>query len=418
MGMTVIEKILARATGQQRVELGDIVWATPDLTIAHDLNYTRYREMMDQMGVAKMANPEKLLLTIDHLPYSDEEKSAAIHARMRNDFRNEGIGHFFDLGRHGVSHNIPIDHGIVLPGMLVITSDTRSPALGCVGAVGIALGAGLLTTMVSGKAWLRVPPTIRVNLSGHMRKGVMSRDVGEWIANKIGPDRADYRSIEFAGSAMADMPIDARHTLCNAMVDIGVKAAIALPDAVTRAYVESFGGKFQPVLPDADAQYEEIFEFNIDQLEPQISLPPDPENVRPISELVGQRIDQAFVGSCIGGKMEDLRAAAQVLRGHKVRDGVRFLIIPASQKIYDEAVREGLIEVFSAANCYVAVGACGPCYGSIAPLSGSEVCIGTSTRNEPGRMGSSKATIYIANAAAVAASAVRGVITDPRDFLN
>jgi 3-isopropylmalate/(R)-2-methylmalate dehydratase large subunit len=417
MGMTLTEKILSRTAGHP-VQVGDVIWAVPDLTIAHDLNYTRYREMMDQMGVAKMANPEKLLLTIDHLPYSDEEKSAAIHARMRKDFRTDGIGYFFDLGRHGVSHNIPIDHGIVRPGMLVITSDTRSPALGCVGAIGIALGAGLLTTMVSGKAWLRVPPTIRVNLTGKMRKGVMSRDVGEWIANQIGPDRGDYKAIEFAGPAMADMPIDARHTLCNAMVDIGAKAAIALPDDVTRAYVESFGGKYEPLFGDADAQYEEILDFDISGLEPQISLPPDPENVRPISELVGQRIDQAFVGSCIGGKMEDLRAAAAVLRGNKVHAGVRFLIIPASQKIYDDAMKEGLIEVFSAANCYVAVGACGPCYGSIAPLAGTEVCIGTSTRNEPGRMGSNKATIYIANAATVAASAVKGVVADPREFLS
>jgi 3-isopropylmalate/(R)-2-methylmalate dehydratase large subunit len=417
MAMTLAEKILSRAAGRP-VQAGDVVWAVPDMTIAHDLNYTRYREMMDQIGVAKMANPERLLLTIDHLPYSDEEKSAAIHARMRRDFRDEGIGHFFDLGRHGVSHNIPIDHGIVRPGMLVITSDTRSPALGCVGAIGIALGAGLLTTMVTGKAWLRVPPTIRVNLKGKMRKGVMSRDVGEWIANRIGPDRADYKAIEFAGPAMADMPIDSRHTLCNAMVDIGVKAAIALPDAVTRAYVESFGGNYEPVFGDDDAQYDEVLDFDISNLEPQISLPPDPENVRPISELVGTRIDQAFVGSCIAGKMEDLRAAAAVLRGRRVHDGVRFLVIPASQKIYEQAVKEGLIEVFSQANCYVAVGACGPCYGSIAPLAGTEVCIGTSTRNEQGRMGSAKATIYIANAAAVAAAAVKGVVTDPREFLS
>jgi 3-isopropylmalate/(R)-2-methylmalate dehydratase large subunit len=418
MGMTIVEKVLARASGRSSIRAGEIVWATPDLMIGHDLNYPRYREMMDQMGVDKVAHPDRLLLTIDHLPYSDDVKAAKVHARMRNDARRENIAHFFDLGRHGISHNVPLDHGIVRPGMLVITSDTRSPALGCVGAIGIALGAGFLTVMVSGQAWLRVPPTIRVVLTGKPRKGVMARDIGEWVANRVGPDRADYKVIEFDGDAMRHFPTDERHTLCNAMVDIGVKSTLVLPDALTREYVESFGGAFAPVLPDGDAVYEEVLGFDISDIEPQVSLPPDPENVRPVSEVVGQRIDQAFVGACISGKITDLRAAAAVLRGRKVHSDVRLIVIPATQKIYDQAAKEGLIEVFSAANCYVAVGACGPCYASLAPLSDGEVCIGTGTRNEPGRMGSEKATVLIANPATVAASAVKGVVADPREFLS
>jgi 3-isopropylmalate/(R)-2-methylmalate dehydratase large subunit len=417
MAMTVAEKILARAVGREALRPAEIVWAVPDLAVAHDLNYPRYREMMDGIGVDRVAAPERLLLTVDHFPYSDEAGPARGRERMRRDVRAEGIGHFFDLGRHGISHNIPVDHGLVMPGMLVITSDTRSPALGCVGCIGIALGAGFLTVLVSGKAWLRVPPTIRVVLTGRPPKGVMSRDVGEWVANRIGPDRADYKVIQFEGEAMRGFDTDGRHTLCNAMVDIGVKSAVVVPDEVTRAYAEAFGKTFAPVLPDADARYDETLEFDVSALEPQISLPPDPENVRPVAELAGRRIDQAYVGSCISGKLEDLRAAAAVLKGRKVHPDVRFIVVPATQLIYRQALREGLIDTFSDANCHIAVGACGPCYGALAPLSGREVCIGTGTRNEPGRMGSRDATVLIANAATVAASAVRGVVTDPREFL-
>lgn len=417
MGMTIVEKILARGAGEVSAQAGQIVWVTPDLTIGHDLNYTRYRDMMLGIGVDEIANPERMVLTIDHLPYGDGEKAAEIHRRMRQEAKEKGIGHFFDLGRHGISHNIPIDHGLVRPGMLVITSDTRSPALGCVGCVSIAIGTGLLTVMVTGRAWLRVPPTLRVVLSGRLRPGTMSRDVGEWIANRIGPDLGDYRAIEFSGEALAHLGIDERHTLCNAMVDIGVKTAIVVPDAITQAYVDSHGAVFEPVFPDPDAVYEDTFHFDISEVEPQVSLPPDPENIARVGEVAGRRIDQAFVGSCIGGKMEDLRAAAAVLKGRKVHPGVRFIVIPATQKIYQQAVNEGLIDIFSEANSYIAVGACGPCYGSLAPLTGGEVCIGTSTRNEPGRMGSHTATVMIANAATVAASAVRGVVADPREFL-
>ncbi len=418
MGMTIVEKVLARGAGQEAVRVGDIVWVTPDLTVGHDLNYPRYREMMRNAGIDRVANAGRMVLTIDHLPYGDGEGVAAVHGMMRREAKTQGIGHFFDLGRHGISHNVPVDQGLVRPGMLVITSDTRSPALGCVGCVGIAVGTSFLTVMATGRAWLRVPPTLRVVLSGRLRPGTMSRDAGEWIANRIGADRGDYRAIEFSGDALAHLGIDERHTLCNAMVDIGVKAAVVLPDAVTRAYVESHGGAFEPVLPDADARYEETFHIDLGAIEPQVSLPPDPENIAPVGTVAGRRIDQAFVGSCIGGKLEDLRAAAAVLKGRKVHPDVRFIVIPATQAIYQRAVGEGLIDILSAAGSYIAVGACGPCYGSLAPLADGEVCIGTSTRNEPGRMGSHKATVMIASAATVAASAVRGAVADPREFLG
>lgn len=417
MGMTIAEKILARASGRVSVEPGEILWAVPDLMIGHDMNYRRYREAMDKSGVKRLASPEKLLLTVDHEPYSDSPVAADNRERMRRDVRSEGIGHFFDLGRHGISHNVPVDTGLALPGSLIITSDTRSPALGCVGALAIALGAGFITVMATGKAWLRVPATLAVTLTGVQNKGVMSRDIAEWVANEIGPDLADYRVIEFDGPAVRALDIDGRHTLCNAMVDIGVKSAIVVPDEVTARYARTFGASFDPVFSDADAVFEDRLTFDISAIEPQVSVPPDPTNVRPISEVVGRKINQAYVGSCISGKLEDLRAAAQVMKGRKVHPDVRFIVCPATQKIHDQAVAEGLLSIFAEANCYVISGACGPCAGFVAPLSAGETCIGTGTRNESGRMGSSLATILIANAASVAASAVKGVVTDPREFL-
>lgn len=418
MGMTLTEKILARAAGEPVVRPGQILWTTPDLIIAHDLNYTRYRDMMQTVAAPRVASPEKMLLTIDHLPYGDDEKAAQIHRRMRREAKEQGIAHFFDLGRHGISHNVPVDHGLVMPGMLVITSDTRSPALGCVGGLGIALGSGLLTVMVTGRAWLRVPATLRVVLRGRLQPGAMSRDAGQWIANHIGATRGDYRAIEFSGAAFGHLGIDERHTLCNAMVDIGVKTAVVVPDDITRAYVARHGASVAPVLPDADAVYEDTIEIDLDRIGPQVCLPPDPENIVGIAAVLGRKIDQAYVGSCIGGKMEDLRAAAAVLKGRTVHPDVRFIVVPATREIYHQAIGEGLIDVFSAARCQIAVGACGPCYGSLAPLADGEVCIGTSTRNENGRMGSHTATVLIANAATVAASAVRGAIADPREYLS
>ncbi len=418
MKHTLAEKILARAAGRVEVHPGEIIWARPDLIIAHDLNYPKYRDMMDSIGVMRIARPESLLLTIDHLPYADVEDVARQRKRMRDDALHEGIGRFHDFGRHGISHNVPVDEGAALPGMLTVTSDTRSPALGCTGGLAIALGAGFVVVMSTGKAWLRVPSTIRVTLTGQLQPGTMSRDAAEWIAQQIGADRADYKVIEFHGEAIRRFDIDQRHTLCNAMVDIGVKSAIVVPDDITREYVEQHQKACDFIMPDDDAEYESDLEFDISGLCPQISLPPDPENISDVTELTGMAVHQAFVGSCIGGKLEDLRAAAAIMKGHKVHPSVRFIVIPATQKIYQKAASEGLIETLSQANCYIAVGACGPCYGSLAPLTGTEVCIATSTRNEPGRMGSHDATVLLANAATVAASAIRGVVTDPREFLS
>lgn len=419
MPATLCEKIMARAAGREAVRAGEIVWVTPDLTIAHDHNFPRYRDAMRSSGTDRIRNPERLLVTVDHRPYSDDQKIVAQRQGIRRDVREQGIGHFFDVGRHGISHNVPVDQGIVQPGMMVLTSDTRSPALGCVGAFSVALGGGLLTVLSLGKTWLRVPPSVKVTLRGTVQHGVMSRDIGGWVAQQITEERADYRCLEFHGPLLAGLDMDQRHTLCNAMVDIGAKGAVVPADDYTRQYFSGRGKTgYQVVHSDADAVFEQAFDFDVSALQPMVALPPDPTNLVPVSDAAGEPVHQAFVGSCIGGKLEDLRAAARVLKGRKIDPRVRLVVIPATQEIFRNAVAEGLMEVFANADAYIAAGACGPCYGTLAPIVEGETCIGTSTRNEPGRMGSPKAKVLIASAATVAASAIRGVVTDPREFLS
>jgi 3-isopropylmalate/(R)-2-methylmalate dehydratase large subunit len=414
MASTIAEKILARASGRKTVTPGEIVWATPDVVICHDHNFPRFLDGMEAVGKKRIAVADRLLVGIDHRPYSDDPVIVRARRRIREAVKEQGVKRFFDLGEHGISHNLPIDHGMVRPGQLVIASDSRAPALGAAGAMAIPLGGGLLVVLATGKAWLRVPHSIRVVVSGKPRAGVMSRDIAAHLINRIGADQGDYRSVELGGPTIAAMSMDERQTVCNAMVDIGVKAAIVPADDVTLRWAARFDWTAEPVHADPDAAYERVLEFDVSGLEPQIALPPDPTNIRPLSEMLGRKVQQVFVGSCIGGKLEDIRAAAHTVRGHTVKPGVRFLVIPATTAIYHAALAEGLIEILSAAHADIAVGACGPCYGTLAPLEGDEVCIATSTRNEMGRMGSEKATVLLSNAAVAAAAAITGEITDPR----
>lgn len=419
MGKTIAEKILTRAAGKDKITPGDIIWVSPDLNIIHDFSYCKYRGQMSAMGVEKIARADRLMATIDHRPYTDNPLIVASFEEMRRDIREQGVGTFFDIGRGGISHNVPVERGMIRPGMFIVAADTRSPALGCMGALSIALGAGFITVLVTGQAWVRVPTTILVKIQGIKQLGIFSRDIAQWIAGQIGPERGDYRVIEFAGPAVATMGIDERHTLCNAMVDIGAKSAIVPADETVVQYLSSkTSTQFEVISSDPDADYEAVLEFDISELEPQICVPPSPDIVKPVSELAGRVIHQAYVGSCIAGKIEDLRAAAKILRQRKVHPNVRMIIVPATQDIYRQALREGLVEIFADAGALLAIGACGPCSGSMAPLIAGEVCIGTGTQNQPGRMGSEEAESFIASAATVAASAVTGVITDPREFLS
>lgn len=400
--MTLVEKVFARTSGASRVHAGDVIWAEPDLVTTHDLNYERHRRLLQGLGYTDIAIPHKVFATIDHTTHSNSEGHLASHRFMREDTRAQQVRWFLDTGRQGISHNAPLDLGIVKPGMLVVAADTRAPALGCTGAIAVALGLSVTTALATGKVWLRVPETIRIRLDGLPGDGVMSRDVGQWIAADVGAERGDYRCIEFTGQYIDQLDEDGRHTLCNAMIDIGVKAAVC-------AVTDEHGVRWQS---DDGATFAEDLRYDVSRCSLLVCLPPDPQNVAPLAEHLGTPITSAFIGSCIGGKMEDLRAAATVLNGRRVAPGVRLTVIAATQTIFQKALDEGLIATISAAAA-VTAGICGPCYGTYAPVGDTDVAIGTATRNDYGRLGSMKSPVYLANAAVVAASAVAGRIASP-----
>lgn len=403
---TLAEKILARASGAATVRAGEVVWATPDLVTAHDLNYERHRRMLTGLGYPAIAQPEKVFVTLDHTTHSSAPQHLAAHAFMRRDTREQGVGWFLDTGRHGISHNAPLETDAVQPGMLVVAADTRLPALGCRGAMAVALGLSVTMALATGRVWLRVPETIRLRLDGRAAPGVMSRDIAQRLAAWIGPERGDYRCIEFHGAYVEALDEDGRHTLCNAMVDIGVKAAICQA-------TDAQGVRWAS---DGDACFAEDLCKDVSDIGLQICLPADPQNTVPLDQALGRPISSAFIGSCIAGKMEDLRATAAVLRGRRVHADVRLTVIAATQGIYRQALAEGLVADISAAGAEVSAGVCGPCYGTHAPLSDGDVSICTATRNDAGRLGSMAAQAYIANAAVVAASAVLGRIAAPAEL--
>jgi 3-isopropylmalate/(R)-2-methylmalate dehydratase large subunit len=286
--------------------------------------------------------------------------------------------------------------------------------LGCVGALAPPINYEAVQALAMGEIWLKVPETIRVVVSGKPKPGVMSRDIAQQVIHKLGADVCDYRVIEFSGPSMKHLDMDARMTLCNVAVDIGAKCGIVEPDEVTREYLTPrVSQPFDLVKSDPDAAYSHTWELDLGTLEPMVAAPPRPDNVMPISRVAGTRVDQVYIGSCAGGRMEDLRAAAAVIRGRKVHPSVRMIVVPTSQEIFSRASREGLLADFVDAGAVVTAPACGPCYGNLAPLVDGEVCIGTGTTNIPGRMGSSQASIYISNAAVAAASAIAGEIADP-----
>jgi 3-isopropylmalate/(R)-2-methylmalate dehydratase large subunit len=417
MGMTLAQKVLARSCGRDRVDVGDVINVEPDLFSLIDLVLPHYLKTLAQHGVTRLRYPGRCVVFSDHEVPAQTVRVASLQKALKQQMRDYGIGHFYQQGRHGISHQAIVEYGHVLPGMLVLCADTHGTTLGCVGALSPPINYEMIQALAAGEIWLQVPETIQVVLHGRLRPGVMSRDVALHIGRALGPETCDYRVIEYTGPAMAGLGMDARMTLCNAAVDMGAKAAVVPADEVTRAYLQGRTQQpWSPVLSDADAVFSHRLEVDLSRLEPQVAAPPTPANLVPISSLSGVAVDQVYIGSCGGGRMEDLVAAAEVLRGRKVHEDVRMLVVPTSQEIYEQAGAARLLEVFARAGALVLTPSCGPCYGNLSPLVDGEVCIGTGTTNMPGRMGSARATIYLANAAVSAACAVAGSIVAPDEL--
>ncbi|MEM0216237.1 MAG: homoaconitase large subunit [Candidatus Bathyarchaeia archaeon] len=413
--MNITEKILAKASGRKEVSPREIVEAEVDVVMVNDLTGPLAVEAFKKIGVKKVWDNKRIVIVLDHLAPASSEKAAELHKTLRKFAAEQNINSFYDVGE-GVCHQVMIDEGYVKPGMLIVGADSHTCTYGALGAFATGIGSTeAAAVFATGKIWLRVPEAIKIDVNGHLNDLVTPKDLILHIISLIGADGAIYKSIEFTGSTIKAMSVDGRLTLCNMVVEIGAKNGIIEPDEKTAEYL---GIKdFEQVKSDLNASYEKTIEIDASTLEPKVACPHSVDNVKSVREVSGIEVDQAFIGSCTNGRIEDLRLAARILKDRKVKKGTRLIIIPASKKIYMEALREGLIEIFLKAGAVVCNPTCGPCLGGhLGILASGEVCISSSNRNFIGRMGSVKSYIYLASPATVAASAVMGKITDPRDL--
>ncbi len=413
MGATMSQKILARASGQPAVAPGDIVWASPDLVTAPEVSFSAYIRRIREIGATRLAHPDRVAVVIDHEVPVHSQAGAERNILTRKLVRDWSVKHFFD--GEGITHPLMVERGLCGPGMLVAGADTHAPGLGAVGALSVPFGFEVAMVLATGQIWMKVPETIRVRLHGRCAPGVCARDVVLAVMEAVDGETASYRVIEYQGAGLASLSIPERMTLCGLTVDAGAKSGIAEVDDACLAYLAERGMPHaQRLCSDADAHYALTLDIDLATLAPRVSIPPSPSHVRQADALQDITIQHAYIGSCVSGSIEDLRAAAGLLSGRRVHPEVQLLVIPATRRVFNQALAEGLLETLTAAGAQVSPSTCGPCFGGLAQLAEGERRISTSTRNDPGRMGSAKAQIYLASALTVAASAITGHITDPR----
>lgn len=416
--MNTVEKILARASGEKEVSPGQIIDAKVDKAMMHDLTGPRVIDSFREIGVKRVWDPERIIVVFDHDVPPSTIKAAELQKKVRNFVREQGIKYLYDIGRGGVCHVVMLEKGHVKPGELIVGADSHTVTYGALGAFATGVGAtDMAAVLATGSIWLRVPETLKFEVSGKLQKRVYAKDLILHIIGMIGAEGANYKAMLFSGQTIRDLGIDGRATICNMSIEAGAKAGIIEPDEKTIKYVKERAGEpITPIRSDEDAEFTKVYEIDASRLEPQVAIPPSVDNVKPVSEVGGIEIQQGFIGTCTNGRLDDLRAAAEILKGRRVKDGVRLVIIPGSQEVYDRALKEGLIEIFIKAGAIVCGPGCGPCIGiSRGVLADDEVCISSANRNFVGRMGSPKSKVYLASPATVAASAIKGKITDPRE---
>jgi 3-isopropylmalate/(R)-2-methylmalate dehydratase large subunit len=418
VGQTIAEKILSRICGR-RVSAGEIVMPEAELVTVHDWYTVNAFRTLDEFGVTQLHDASRVLLVTDHEPLAVSPQAFARQQAVRAIAQRFGVAHR-DAGRGGLGHVFPIEEGIVVPGMFILSYDPHVTNYGAIGALGIAVLTEVPEVLACGSVWLQVPETLRVELTGRLPFGVFARDAAQKLIASHDPALFEDAVVEFGGKGLAELSIDARQTFCNTPVELGAVSSVVEPDARALAYVGARAQRaMQPMLADADARYRARVTLDLSKLVPQVALPPTPDNVVDVTEVAGRPIQHAFVGSCASGMLEDLRVTAAVLRGRQVAPGVRLIITAATQQVAADAAAEGLMEVFIRAGAMVTAPGCGVCAGGrIGGVSAGEHSIGTGTRNEPGRLGAHEAVLHIAGPATVAASAVAGAIADPRPLLR
>ena len=414
---TISEKILAKASNQETVSAGDFVKAQVDVALNHDVTSVLAFEAMYQMGAYKVWDPDKVVMILDHVAPPSSVNSARVHNVIRDFVKTQEMKNFFDVNS-GVCHQVLPEQGFVKPGMLVIGADSHTCTHGAFGAFATGVGStDMGAVLARGKTWLRVPETIKVNVNGVLNKFVHPKDVILRIAKEIGVSGATYMSLEYHGKVVEEMSVAGRMTLCNMAIEMGGKAGICEPDQKTIEWLDQrTNGPYDLVKADKDAVYKETLDLDLTGTEPQVACPHNVDNVKDVSELGKVKINQAFIGSCTNGRLEDLEQAHALLKGRQVHPDVRVLVVPASRAVYKEALQKGIIEDFIDSGATVSNPSCAACFGGhIGLLGPGERGISTSNRNFRGRQGSPEAEVYLSSASVAAASALTGYITHPEE---
>ncbi len=416
MGMTITEKIIAAHAGIKVARPGQFVYANVDMCLGNDITAPIAIEEFEKTGIKKVFDPDKIALVPDHFTPNKDIKSAQQAKSLREFAEKHHLKHYFEIGRMGIEHALLPEQGIVAPGDLVIGADSHTCTYGALGAFSTGVGStDLAACFATGKVWLKVPESIKFVFHGKVRNWTSGKDLILYTIGKIGVDGALYKAMEFVGSAISQLPIDDRFSICNMAIEAGAKSGVIASDKITEEYVKGrVKKKYVTYHSDPDSVYTKTYEFNAGEISPQIALPNLPENTKPVDEVAGIKIDQVIIGSCTNGRISDLRVAAQFLKGKKVHPSLRVIIIPATQDIYKQALKEGLIETFIDAEAVVSTPTCGPCLGGhMGILAAGERALSTTNRNFVGRMGHPTSEIYLCSPAVAAASAITGMITPP-----
>lgn len=417
MGMTFAEKILAKKAGLAETVPGQIVEISPDTALSHD-NAAPIYGTFKKIGLAKVANPDMIAIVLDHATPAPTTAHAENHRIIREMVQAQGIRHFYDVGE-GICHQVLVEKGLSLPGEVVLGSDSHTPHAGVMGAFGAGIGRSEMASIwATGALWLRVPESVRIAVTGQLPAGVMSKDLALKVIGDMGADGALYMSVEWAGEAIHAMDLSSRATLPNLMAEMGAKNSYLPPDQVVFDYLKGRAQRpYTAIYPDPDAKYAIELTVNAAAIEPMVARPHTVDNVVPVTQVAGTHVDQAFIGTCTNGRIEDLAAAAGVLAGRKVAPGTRLVVIPASREVYLAALELGYLEIFVAAGGVVESPGCGPCMGNhLGVPAVGDVTISTANRNFQGRMGTKESEIYLASPLVVAASAVAGKIVHPADL--
>jgi 3-isopropylmalate/(R)-2-methylmalate dehydratase large subunit len=421
MGMTMTQKILAAHAGLDKVEAGQLIMADLDLVLGNDITSPVAIKEFEKTGAGKVFDRDKVALVPDHFTPNKDIKSAEQCRLMREFAQDKEITNYFEIGQMGIEHALIPEKGLAVAGDVIIGADSHTCTYGALGAFSTGVGStDMAAGMATGKAWFKVPEAIRFNLTGSLKPWVSGKDVILHIIGKIGVDGALYKSMEFGGEGLGSLSIDDRFTMANMAIEAGAKNGIFEVDDVTLAYIKSHSTRdYKVYKADEDASYSELIDIDLSEIKPTVAFPYLPDNTRTIDQVGDIRIDQVVIGSCTNGRIDDLRIAAKLLKGRKVNKGVRTIIFPATQKIYLEALKEGLIEIFIEAGAAVSTPTCGPCLGGhMGILAKGERAVATTNRNFVGRMGHPESEVYLASPAVAAASAITGKISSPEEVVK